>query len=109
MKYFTIQKVGYTSGVYGCTGEYFSLVITDATKDNKYITQYFFSGMYGPEERIASILKQAGFDDKHIHSIYGKLTRKDIPQKMMFSEYELARILKAEYLPTLSTYDGMAI
>lgn len=109
MKYFTIQKIGYTSGIYGCSGEYFSLVITNGEIKDKYIRQYFFHGMYGPEERIAGILKQAGYEDKHIHSIYGKLTRKDIPQKLVFSEYELARILKAEYLPILSTYDGTAI
>jgi hypothetical protein len=109
MKYFTIQKIGYTAGIYGCSGEYFSLIITDGATKDKYIRQYFFSGMYGPEERIAGILKQAGYEDKHIQSIYGKLTRKDIPSKLVFSEYELAHILKAEYLPILSTYDGMNI
>lgn len=101
MKYFTIQKIGYTAGIYGCSGEYFSLVITDTDKKDKRVTQYIFSGMYGAEGRIAGILKQAGYDDKYIHSIYGKLTRKDIPQKLVESEYTLAHKLKAEYLPTL--------
>jgi len=110
MKYFTIQKIGYTAGIYGCSGEYFSLVITNTEADtDKWITQHIFYGMYGAEQRIAGIMKEAGYIDKYIHSIYGKLTKKDIPQKLVESEYTLARILKEGYLPTLSTYDGMTL
>lgn len=110
MKYFTIQKIGYTAGIYGCSNEYFSLVITNTEADtDKWITQHIFYGMYGAEQRIAEILKQAGYTDKYIHSIYGKLTKKDIPTKLVESEYTLARTLKEGYLPTLSNYDGTSI
>jgi hypothetical protein len=109
MKHFTIQKIGYTAGIYGCSNEYFSLVITDDTDKDNWIQQYIFSGMYGPEDRIAGIMKEAGYTHKYIHSIYGKLIRKDIPSKLVQSDYTLAIELKAKYLPTLSTYDGTTI
>ena len=110
MKHFTIQKIGYTAGIYGCSNEYFSLIITDTEdKQDKWIVQHIFYGMYGAENRIENILKEAGYDQRYIHSIYGRLTRNDIPQKLVKSEYSLAIELKAEYLPTLSVYDGITI
>lgn len=75
MKHFTINKVGYTSGIYGCSGEYFNCLIV--TGDN--MQGFTFNGMYGAEQRIAGKLKELGYTEKHTNmNTYGKLTRKDI-------------------------------
>lgn len=90
MKQFTIIKIGYTAGVYGCTGEYFTTLVIDGNKHYSFT----FEGMYGAEERISRTLKELGFDEFYTTSIYGRLTRKDIPKKCVFSEYTAIEHIK---------------
>ena len=80
MKIFTINKVGYTAGIYGCSGEYFNCVIINSgTKEGREVVGFTFHGMYGAEERVGAKLKERGFEDRYLPmNTYGKLTRKDI-------------------------------
>lgn len=88
MKKFTYNKIGYTSGVYGCSNEYFLFTIITS----KNINQIVVSGMYGVEDRIKSELEKLGFEMKWcISSPYGKMTRNDIARHAIHSEYELVK------------------
>jgi len=87
-KTFTIYKVGYTAGIYGCSGEYFNVIITGVKNPNEYYTDgFFFQGMYGVQERVSSVLKDAGYKEIYTQSVYGQLRRKDIPKGRFLSEY----------------------
>ena len=70
MKQFTILKVGYTKSIYGCSNEYFNCIVVN----KKGIQSITFKGLYGPEERLASILKDRGYKEKYISTDYGQLT-----------------------------------
>ena len=83
MKQFTILKVGYTSGIYGCSGEYFNCIIVD----KKGLYSIPFNGMYGTDHRVAKALKEEGYEEKYISTDYGKMTRKDMLH-MFLSEDE---------------------
>ena len=87
MKDFTIIKIGYTAGIYGCSNEYFTVIIHDADGENHY--SFTFYGMYGAEERVARVLREKGYKEFYTVSIYGRMTRKDIPSKCVQSEYTL--------------------
>lgn len=86
MKYFGITKTGYTAGVYGCSGEYFTCIYTT----DKGLKSFKFNGMYGAEERVSKMMKDRGFQDSYIQSDYGKMTRKDI-MKNSYSEYTIEK------------------
>lgn len=90
MTKFTTIKVGYTAGVYGCSGEYFTTVIIDGS--DTYTLN--FSGMYGAEERISSALKALGYESFYTPSNFGKMVRNDT--RMFKNEYAAL-----EYLPEL--------
>jgi len=47
MKKFINLKVGYTSGIYGCSGEYFTLIVINGED----IQGFNYEGMYGVEGR----------------------------------------------------------
>ena len=81
-KEFTIIKVGYTAGIYGCSNEYFTCVHFNG-KDHG---TFSFYGMYGAEERIAHAMTERGYIQFYTPSFYGKMTRKDIT-KYIESEY----------------------
>lgn len=74
MKNFTNIKIGYTSGVYGCTGEYFLVIYTS----EKGLKSVCYKGMYGVEERVCKVLKDAGYQENYTASTYGKLVRNDL-------------------------------
>jgi hypothetical protein len=84
--WFTCVKVGYTAGMYGCSGEYF-LLITSAGNSIS------FSGMYGVEDRVASVLKDRGYKEIYTPSDFGRMTLKDV-RKRFKSEYEAVEIVK---------------
>jgi len=71
-KQFTILKVGYTHGIYGCSGEYFNCIYT--TKNG--LSSFPFNGMYGAEERVAGTLRSRGFEEKYTPTDYGKMKAK---------------------------------
>jgi hypothetical protein len=94
MKVFTVTKTGYTAGVYGNSGEYFTLIWVNSNG----LHSQMFSGQYGAEQRIASEMKSLGYKDYYTHSNYGKLTRKDIIKNTL-SEHTMLEMLKSkEYL-----------
>jgi len=89
-KQFTTIKVGYTAGIYGCSNEYFTTIITNG-KDIHSISHY---GLYGSDDRINSYLKDKGYTEKYVPSNYGQLRRKDINKNLQKDEYEAIEYIK---------------
>lgn len=83
MKVFTTLKVGYTSGMYGCSGEYYNTIIIWGSK----VTNITWHGMYGADYRIGEALRKRGFTEYHTRTDYGKMTKKDM-LPCFISEYE---------------------
>lgn len=73
-KQFTTIKVGYSSGIYGCSAEYFTTIWISDTGLNA----MHFQGLYGTEERVAREFKNKGYEEQYSFQEYGKLTRKDM-------------------------------
>jgi len=48
---YILNKVGYSAGVYGCSGEYFTLTIIKDSEDYKNISGYHRYGQLKGEER----------------------------------------------------------
>lgn len=92
MKQFTTIKIGYTAGIYGCSGEYFTTVIINGKK-NTSISHY---GMYGSEERVNDALKFKGYKEFYTPSNYGQLKGKDINKNLYLSEQLAISIIKTE-------------
>lgn len=76
MKIFINQKIGYTSGIYGCSGEQFQLIAID---DEGVKNSFVYDGLYGHEHRIAEAMKNKGYKEVYtgVGRIYGKLKRED--------------------------------
>lgn len=73
-KLFTQFKVGYSSGMYGCSNEYFTLIYTDASGLHS-INHY---GLYGSDERVARAMKERGYTQQHVQSPnYGKMSLRE--------------------------------
>lgn len=81
-KQFSTIKIGYSRGVYGCTGEYFTTIVVNS----KGLSSFRFYGLYGSEERIARALKDKGYEEVYTQSLYGQVTRNDIPKKAVMPE-----------------------
>lgn len=93
MQNFTIIKVGYSSGIYGCSGEYFQVV---ANNKNNELIGFAFVGMYGSDWRIAEALKNKGYIQQYIRSgTYGKIVGKD--KNYFLSEDEAIETIKKEF------------
>lgn len=88
-KWFTIIKVGYSAGIYGCSGEYFTCIYFDGNAPKS----IHFSGMYGAEERVSRLLQDAGYTAIYTQSFFGRMTRKDTTKNML-SEYTAIEELK---------------
>ena len=91
-KQFTISKIGYTVGIYGCSNEYFKAIVI-----GKEIKSFLFSGMYGAENTIAKVLRNKGYEEIYTPSIFGKMTRKDIPNNMVVSEDDAVKFVIKSY------------
>lgn len=85
MKLFGITKTGYTAGIYGNSGEYFTCIYVDHNGMNA----FKFHGQYGAEERVARLMRDRGYKEAYIQSDYGQLRRKDI-MKNNYSEHTIA-------------------
>lgn len=82
MKKYIYSKVGYSTGQYGCSSEYFNFIVIDGDT----IKGFVVSGMYGAEERVGGELERRGFERFYIPlNVYGKLPNKD--GKWAYSEY----------------------
>lgn len=93
MKQFTMPKVGYTSGAYGCTGEYFTLILING----KQTRNFTFHGLYGAEERVRSALIGKGWRFFHTSSPFGKLVRSDVNRPYILNEYEMVELIKNNF------------
>ena len=67
---YILNKVGYSAGVYGCSGEYFTLTIIKDIESYKTIN---FSGLYGSEDRVTEPLKNKGYKNISSYHNYGQL------------------------------------
>jgi len=92
MKTFSIVKIGYTAGIYGCSGEYFKLYITNGDKYKSYI----FEGIYTNGQYIEPFLKELGYSEQYQSQPYSQLKRKDIKGWNIFLENELLKKLKTD-------------
>jgi len=92
MKSFTTLKVGYTAGIYGCSGEYFTTIIINGSKKRS-INHY---GLYGSEERVSQALKARGYTEFYTPSNYGRLVRSDIPKNLHKSEGQAIDYIKSK-------------
>lgn len=95
MKHFIIIKTGYSSGVYGCTAEYFTLIIYDPSH-SWVLVPYYFYGMYGAEHRVAEYLHQAGLKgySGSYSADYGKVPYRE---KRGMNEHAMIEELKKLY------------
>ena len=85
MRLHTIIKTGYTAGSYGCSGEYFTLIMINGSKTSS----IKFNGMYGAEERVRTYLNKKGYKDFYTNGEYGKLNSREIHKPTNYSEYDL--------------------
>lgn len=74
MKKYSITKIGYTKGIYGCCGEYFKLYISNSEK----YTSLVFEGIYTDGQYIGEYLKSLGYTHEYSSVPYGQLKRKDL-------------------------------
>lgn len=97
MKFATIIKTGYTVGIYGNSGEYFTCIFTS----NKRLMGFKFHGQYGVEERVSQWMQDKGYTMHYTQADYGKMTRKDI-MKNNYSEYtvrdNIDQLIKSGYI-----------
>lgn len=77
MKIFAITKTGYSAGVYGCSAEHFTIIWVDDSG----LHSENFSGLYGAEQRVAQVLKDAGYTEQYVYSNYGKIPQKEVRNK----------------------------
>lgn len=84
MKSFTIIQTGYTAGIYGNSGNYFTLLwITRDMKTGDITTEtILFHGMYGPEQRVKRVMEELGYTYFYTNTVYGQLKRKDLYPNM---------------------------
>ena len=92
-KQFTIIKVGYSAGIYGCSAEYFTTIWVDQTGLNA----FHFQGLYGTEDRVARMFKDKGYEQQHTFEEYGKLTRKDMIHAFI-SEQKALELVKTRVI-----------
>ena len=85
MKMATIIKTGYTAGVNGCSGEYFTLIAING-KNHSAVK---FNGMYGAEERVRAELEKYGYNFFYTHGECGRLNSREIHEPTNYIEYEL--------------------
>ena len=85
MKMATIIKTGYTAGINGCSGEYFTLIAING-KNHSAIK---FNGLYGTEERVRHELEKYGYNFFYTNGEYGRLNSREIHKPTNYSEYQL--------------------
>jgi hypothetical protein len=101
MKKFTTLKVGYTAGIYGCSGEYFTTIVIN----NDSVRVFNHYGMYGSDKRVNRLLKDAGYIEFYTPTDFGKMTQKDVRARGKFwkDEYSTIETIK-DYLDGKELY-----
>jgi len=99
IKEISIFKVGYTAGVYGCSGEYYKVIVTyeNIDLDFKKEKDYLIQAMYTNGQSIRKLLKNSEFNEKYISVPYGKLTKKDLKSWTILNENDVIEDLKKEF------------
>ncbi len=92
LKQFTILKTGYSAGVYGNSGEYYSLIV-NTSKENFSLR---FWGQYGADYRVAEVLKNKGFKQYYTAYNYGKMSSREA-QRLHMTEREAIKSLKDKF------------
>jgi hypothetical protein len=88
MKTFTIVKVGYSAGIYGCSNEYFTAIYGNG----KELNSVSFKGMYGAEERVSGAFQKKGYKKFYTQSFFGKMTRKDLTKNMIYESEAIEKV-----------------
>ena len=92
MKQFTTIKIGYSVGVYGCSGEYFTTIYMNGGKHGS----FSFEGMYGADSRINREMEAKGYKQFYTPSFYGKMTKAD-RTKYIQPEYSAIEYIKGGF------------
>ena len=90
---FSTIKVGYSAGIYGCSNEYFTTIIF---RDGE-VFSLSHKGLYGSEERINALLRDAGYENKYVPSTFGKMKSSDFSEggwRGFQSEYSAMEYVK---------------
>ena len=87
MKQFTTLKVGYTAGIYGCSGKYFTTIVINGKKH----TSLSYRGMYGSEERVARALTDKGYTEFYTPTSYGRMIAKEVNKNLFTSEQDVIK------------------
>lgn len=90
MKLFTIIKTGYSSGIYGCSDEYFTVIIV---KDDV-TSSYMFKGLYGEDERMKALLIEQGYKPFYSYGAYGKIPSREYKASTFNSIEEISNKVK---------------
>jgi hypothetical protein len=98
IKEFSIFKVGYTAGVYGCSGEYYKVIVTykNIDLDLEKELHYVIEAMYTNGKYIRKLLKDNGYIEKGIAIPYTQLKRKDLKGWEILRENDVIEDLKKE-------------
>jgi hypothetical protein len=88
MKSFITLKVGYSVSIYGCSAEYFTTIIIKGKKIES-VSHY---GLYGSEDRINHILKDAGYIERYIPSDFGKIPSRGLWKGFKSEEVAITEI-----------------
>lgn len=91
MKSFSIVKIGYTAGIYGCSGEYYKLYISNGDKYHFFV----FEAIYTNGQYIAPFLRELGYKEHYYNHPYGQLKRKDLKNWDILKEEVLLKKLKS--------------
>jgi hypothetical protein len=100
IKSFTILKIGYTAGVYGCTGEIFKVYLND--ENNNCIDFFYLNEMYGGDRRLAGyLIENLNLKEKHDYIPYTELKRKRVKELNCYHEKSAIEYIEKNYLNKL--------
>ncbi len=98
IKEFSIFKIGYTAGIYGCSGEFYKVLITYENIDLgiKKDLFYIIDAIYTNGQYIRQVLKDNGYTEKYISIPYTQLKKKDLQGWDILHESDVINELKKE-------------
>jgi len=94
---FTILKIGYTAGIYGCTGEIYKVYLNDI--DGKCIDFFYLKEMYGGDRRLASyLIENLNLKEIYDYIPYGEMKSKRVKELNCYHEYSAIEYIEKNYL-----------
>jgi hypothetical protein len=90
MRKYTIFKIGYSAGAYGCNAEYFKVLVF---KDNL-VLDYVIQAIYTHGQDIYGYLNELGYEAFFTSIPYTQLKRGDIKHWKILRENEVIEDLK---------------